>query len=63
MEPNLLQELKNLVESLTVDYDKFFNKKKRASGIRLRAGLQRVKILASKIRTTSLDLNKLYENR
>lgn len=43
-------ELKNLIEGLEADADKFFNKGNNAAGTRVRKGLQEVKNLAQAIR-------------
>lgn len=43
-------ELKTLVESITEDAEKFYNKGNTAAGVRLRKGLQDIKALAQEVR-------------
>jgi hypothetical protein len=47
---NRYDEIKNLVESLEGDFDKFYNKKNQAAGTRVRKGLQDLKVLSQEIR-------------
>ena len=47
---NQFNELKQLVESLTADADKFYDKGNKAAGVRLRKGLQSIKTTAQDIR-------------
>lgn len=44
-------ELKNLVDSLAGDFDKFYDKNNQAAGTRVRKGMQDLKTLAQEIRT------------
>lgn len=48
-------EVKELVSSLEVDADKFYNKGNSAAGTRLRKGLQDLKNLAQSIRLEVQD--------
>jgi hypothetical protein len=50
------QDLKNLIASLEVDADKFYNKANSAAGTRLRKGMQELKNLAQVIRSEVQDL-------
>lgn len=43
-------DLKNLVESMEDDLNKFYNKSNKAAGTRARKGLQELKNLAQQIR-------------
>lgn len=43
-------ELKNLVESMEDDLNKFYNKANKAAGTRARKGLQELKNLAQEVR-------------
>lgn len=43
-------ELKDLINSLEADADKFYNKANSAAGTRVRKGLQDIKSLAQEIR-------------
>ncbi|MFT6053382.1 MAG: hypothetical protein ACJAS3_000254 [Roseivirga sp.] len=43
-------EVKNLVDSLEGDFDKFYDKKNQAAGTRVRKGMQDLKNLAQEIR-------------
>jgi len=47
---NRYDEIKNLVESLEGDFDKFYNKQNQAAGTRVRKGLQDLKVLSQEIR-------------
>lgn len=51
-------ELKSLIAKLEDDANEFFVKGNKAAGLRLRKGLQDVKITAQAIRKTSLDVEK-----
>ena len=44
------EELKSAVESLEADFDKFYEKKNKAAGTRVRTGMQDLKKLAQDIR-------------
>ena len=43
-------EVKNLIDSLEGDFDKFYDKKNQAAGTRVRKGMQDLKNLAQEIR-------------
>ncbi len=43
-------DLKNLVDSLEADFEKFYDKRNNAAGTRVRKGMQDMKNLAQKIR-------------
>ncbi len=43
-------QVKGLVESLEVDFDKFYDKSNQAAGTRVRKGMQELKNLAQDIR-------------
>ncbi|MFT6827978.1 MAG: hypothetical protein ACI9Z3_000879 [Roseivirga sp.] len=43
-------EVKNLVDSLEGDFEKFYDKKNQAAGTRVRKGMQDLKNLAQEIR-------------
>ncbi len=43
-------ELKNLVDSMEADFDKFYDKGNKTAGTRIRKGLQELKTLAQEIR-------------
>ena len=45
-----IEELKQLVESLTDDCDKFYNKSNKSAGTRIRKVMQEIKVLAQDIR-------------
>ena len=49
-------ELKNLVDSLESDFDKFYDKKNNAAGTRVRKGMQDMKNLAQTIRLEVQDM-------
>ena len=44
------EDVKNLVDSLEPDFDKFYNKGNKTAGTRVRKGLQDLKNLAQEIR-------------
>lgn len=48
-------DLKNLVDSLESDFDKFYDKKNNAAGTRVRKGMQEMKNLAQTIRLEVQD--------
>jgi len=50
--------LKNLVESISEDADKFYNKSNKSAGTRLRKSLQDVKKLAQEMRLEVSELKK-----
>jgi len=43
-------ELKNLVDSMEADFEKFYDKSNKTAGTRIRKGLQELKTLAQEIR-------------
>ena len=43
-------KLKSLLNSIETDADKFYNKRNKTAGIRLRSGLNEIKKLAQEIR-------------
>jgi len=45
-----IEELKNLIASIEVDADKFYNKNNSVAGTRVRKGMQDLKNLAQSIR-------------
>ena len=49
-------QLKELVASIEVDADKFYNKKSGAAGTRVRKGLQEIKNLAQTIRNEVTEI-------
>lgn len=51
-------ELKELVDSLQVDFAKFYEKDNSAAGTRVRKGMQAVKALAQDIRNEVSDKKK-----
>ncbi len=53
-----LTELKELVESLSVDTGKFFDNANKSAGIRARKTAQQIKNLCQDIRKEILDANK-----
>ncbi|HEY0054723.1 MAG TPA: histone H1 [Pedobacter sp.] len=53
---NNYNKLKDLLASIELDADKFYNKGVRAAGTRLRKGLQDIKTLASEMRKEVTDL-------
>ena len=50
------EELKSMVESLESDFDKFYDKKNKAAGTRVRKGMQDMKNLAQEIRLEVQDI-------
>ena len=44
------EQLRDLVNSLEADFDKFYDKKNQAAGTRVRKGMQEMKNLAQEIR-------------
>lgn len=51
-------ELKKLIEGLEEDAIKFYEKENKAAGVRLRKGLQDVKVLAQDLRLGVSSINK-----
>lgn len=49
-------ELRNLVDSLESDFEKFYDKKNNAAGTRVRKGMQEMKNLAQTIRLEVQDI-------
>ena len=47
---NRYNQIKDLVESLEGDFNKFYEKKNQAAGTRVRKGMQQLKTLAQEIR-------------
>lgn len=47
---NKLDELKNFIDSMQSDYEKFFEKGKNAAGTRLRKSLQDLRRMAQELR-------------
>lgn len=47
---NKLEELKNFIDSMQGDYEKFFSKGKNAAGTRLRKSLQELRKMAQELR-------------
>ena len=52
-------EVKNLVDSLEGDFDKFYDKGNQAAGTRVRKGMQELKNLAQEIR---IDVQNIKNN-
>lgn len=52
------KELKTLIESLEEDANKFYEKDNKAAGVRLRKGLQDIKVLAQELRLDVSSKNK-----
>ena len=50
------QELSDLVASMQDDFDKFYDKKNKAAGTRVRKGMQDLKNLAQEIRIEVQDV-------
>eukprot|EP00189_Rhodosorus_marinus_P009982 CAMPEP_0184738200 /NCGR_PEP_ID=MMETSP0315-20130426/917_1 /TAXON_ID=101924 /ORGANISM="Rhodosorus marinus, Strain UTEX LB 2760" /LENGTH=74 /DNA_ID=CAMNT_0027205817 /DNA_START=129 /DNA_END=351 /DNA_ORIENTATION=+ len=55
-----VQQLKDLVEAISKDSDKFFNKNNKAAGVRARKSLQDVKKVAQELRV-SIQMAKQEE--
>lgn len=53
---NKFEEIKNKVASLEADAEKFYIKKNKAAGVRVRAGLLEIKNLCSEGRTEVSNL-------
>jgi len=53
-----LENLKNLIKSLTEDMDKFHKKGNNAAATRVRQGLQQVKKVAQEIRLDISEIKK-----
>jgi len=51
-------QLKALLESITPDAEKFYDKENNAAGLRLRKGLQELKKLAQDVKLDSLARTK-----
>ena len=49
-------EVKNLVDSLEGDFEKFYDKKNQAAGTRIRKGMQDLKNLAQEVRIEVQDI-------
>ena len=52
-------EVKNLIDSLEGDFDKFYDKKNQAAGTRVRKGMQDLKNLSQEIR---IDVQEIKNN-
>ena len=48
---NRYNEIKQMVEDLEGDFDKFYNKSNKTAGLRVRKGMQALKVKAQAIRT------------
>ncbi|MCG8388540.1 MAG: histone H1 [Cytophagales bacterium] len=53
---NRHDELKNLVQSLEADFEKFYDKGNNAAGTRVRKGMQDLKNIAQEIRVQVQDI-------
>lgn len=51
-------ELKEFIAKLEEEANEFFVKNNKAAGLRLRKGLQDVKVMAQSLRKTSLEVEK-----
>lgn len=59
-----MNEFEKLVESIkeiVVDADKFYNKKNKSAGKRLRKRMQEIKVMAQAVRTEVLTITKNEE--
>lgn len=54
-------EVKNLIDSLEGDFDKFYNKQNQAAGTRVRKGMQELKNLAQEIRSEVQNIKNTEE--
>lgn len=52
---NRFVEIRDLVQSLESDFEKFYDKKNQAAGTRIRKGMQDLKTLAQEIRLQVQD--------
>ncbi len=50
-EPNTLEDMINLLESVRTDYNKFYNQGNSSAGTRIRKAMQQVKTSAHDVRT------------
>ncbi len=50
-EPNTLEDMINLLESVRTDYSKFYNQGNSSAGTRIRKAMQQVKTSAHDVRT------------
>lgn len=48
---NRYDEIKQMVEELKDDFDKFYNKSNKTAGLRVRKGMQALKVKAQDVRT------------
>lgn len=55
------QQLKELVDSFDQDFSKFYDKKNKAAGVRVRKHMQELRNLAQEIRGEVQDLKKQWE--
>ncbi len=53
---NRFEELKNLVQALESDFEKFYDKGNNAAGTRVRKGMQELKNIAQDIRVQVQDI-------
>lgn len=53
---NRFEELKNLVQALEADFEKFYDKGNNAAGTRVRKGMQDIKNIAQDIRVQVQDI-------
>ena len=58
---NRFQELKDLVDSFEQDFSKFYDKRNKAAGVRVRKQMQDLRQLAQEVRTEVQDLKKKWE--
>jgi hypothetical protein len=52
---NKFNELKEIVDSLVPDVEKFYSKGNKAAGVRIRKAMQDIKILAQEVRLNVQD--------
>lgn len=60
VELNGYDKVKNAVQSLAVDADKFYNGKNKSAGMRLRKGLQLLKGIVQEAKVESLKIAETY---
>jgi hypothetical protein len=53
-----LKEIRELIDSMEVDYTKFYNKNRVSSGIKLRAKMKEVSLKLKEFKTDTLHLEK-----
>ncbi len=59
---NRFQELKDLVDSFEQDFSKFYDKKNKAAGVRVRKHMQGLRQFAQEVRGEVQDLKKDWED-